>query len=65
MTAGRKRAGAAPYWSSTTATPEERFGARVEPQPNGCWLYNGEPNTYELGHDTERGLWPAHSGCLG
>lgn len=27
-------------------TPEEVVGRHIQPQPNGCWLYNGEPDTY-------------------
>ncbi len=46
MVAGRKRAATARYWSAETASPEARFAARVQRQPNGCWLWNGEPNKY-------------------
>jgi len=25
---------------------ETRIGELIEPQPNGCWLYDGEPDAY-------------------
>jgi hypothetical protein len=25
---------------------ETRIGKRIQPQPNGCWLYRGDPDTY-------------------
>ena len=29
-------------------TIETRIGERIEPQPNGCWLYRGHTNKYGM-----------------
>ena len=31
---------------SPRRTPEEVIGSRVQPQPNGCWLYDGDADAY-------------------
>ncbi len=39
------------------SSPEARVGQRIEPQPNGCWLYDGEPDEYGrvyLGHGVRK-----------
>lgn len=44
----------------------ERLGAKVIPQPNGCWAVNGELNRYHRfrGHPAHRWVYEAINGPL-
>lgn len=42
---------------------ETRVGRHIEPQPNGCWLYNGQTDRYgqvKGAHRGRRWSMPAH-----
>lgn len=35
-----------PRGEGTDANPETRLGQRIQPQPNGCWLFDGKASEY-------------------
>lgn len=44
---GVRRTGAGSKWVEPAASdPMTRFGKHVEPQPNGCWAFNGDLTKY-------------------
>lgn len=41
------RSMAAAMWlEADSESPERKLGRRIVPQPDGCWLYNDNPNVY-------------------